>query len=194
MHSHTVAGKILSQAFHYYPLMQYAFEYCADEVKRKGLLALYTHCAEAAQRYGGLMVSDDEQSAIMWLPGKHYQLGLWREITSGMWQIPFKLGPKATLRLMSHDGEPEGWIREHASNRMGYIWVVGVLAEARGKGHSRRLIEQAIADMKQQGLDEFWLKTEDPKNVFIYEKLGFKVVHEMTVKSSGLKSWVMKRA
>lgn len=186
-------GQVFASAFHHYPLMQYAFQGCTDQQKAKGLLALYTHCTKAAQMYGGVLTSDDKQAALIWLPSKHYQLGLWREITSGMWQIPFKLGPKATLRLMNHDAEPEGWIRANSSANMGYIWVVGVLDEARGKGHSRKLIEQAIADMKQQGLNEFWLKTEDPKNVQIYQKLGFEVVQEMTVKSSGLKSWVMKR-
>jgi GNAT superfamily N-acetyltransferase len=191
-HAQTIGG-IFASAFKHYPLMKYAFEGCTEQQKAKGLLALYTHCTKAAQLYGGILTSDDNHAAIIWLPSKHYQLGLMREVASGMWQIPFKLGPKATLRLMNHDAEPEGWIRKHASDKMGYIWVVGVLADARGKGYSRMLIEQAISDMKQHGLTEFWLKTEDPKNVQIYQKLDFEVVQEMTVKSSGLKSWVMKR-
>jgi GNAT superfamily N-acetyltransferase len=186
-------GQVFASAFHHYPLKNYAFEGCTDEQKAKGLLALYAHCTEAAQMYGGVLTTLDSSGALIWLPSKHFQLGLWREVVSGMWQIPFKLGPKATLRLVNHDAEPEDWIRANSSDNMGYIWVVGVLAEARGKGYSRKLIEQAIADMKQQGLTEFWLKTEDPKNVQIYQKLGFEVVKEMIVKSSGLKSWVMKR-
>lgn len=191
-HAQTI-GSIFASAFQHYPLMKYAFEGCTEQQKAKGLLALYTLCTKAAQMYGGVLTSNDKHAALIWLPSKHYQLGIWREILSGMWQIPFKLGPKATLRLMNHDAEPEGWIRKHASDKMGYIWVVGVLADARGKGHSRSLIEQAISDMKQQGLTEYWLKTEDPKNVQIYQKLGFEVIKEMTVKSSGLKSWVMRR-
>lgn len=193
MQAHHTIGQIFASAFQHYPLMKYAFEGCTEQQKAKGLSVLYMHCTKAANMYGGILTSNDGHAALIWLPSKHYQLGLWREIVSGMAVIPFKLGPKATLRLMNHDAEPEGWIRRHSSDKMGYIWVVGVLAEARGKGHSRRLIEQAIVDMKLQGLNEFWLKTEDPKNVSIYHKLGFEVVQEMTVKSSGLKSWVMKR-
>lgn len=193
MYTYTKAGEIFSDAFQHYPLMKYAFEGNTEEKKEKGLHALYTHCAKAAQRYGGMLLTDDGQGALIWLPSQNYQLGLWREFVSGMVAIPFKLGLKPTLRLMNHDAEPEGWIRKNASNEMGYIWVVGVLAGTRGKGYSRQLIEKAITDMKQQGLTEFWLKTEDPQNVLIYQKLGFEVVQEMTVKSSGLKSWVMKR-
>jgi N-acetylglutamate synthase-like GNAT family acetyltransferase len=75
---------------------------------------------------------------------------------------------------------------------MGYIWCVGVSATVRGKGLSRQIIEQSISDMRNQGLNEFWLKTEDAKNVLIYQNLGFELVHETLVKSSGLKSWVMR--
>ena len=35
-------------------------------------------------------------------------------------------------------------------------------------------------------------KTEDAKNVLIYQKLGFELVHETLLKSSALKSWVMR--
>lgn len=193
MHTHTKASQIFAAAFSQYPLMQYAFEGCSEEKKARGRLALYTHCAKAAQIYGGLHLTDDEQGAIIWLPSQHYQLGLWREFVSGMVAIPFKLGPKATLRLINHEAVLDNWIRKHAGDKMGYVWVVGVLANARGKGYSRWLIEKAIADMKAQGLTEFWLSTEAPQNVLIYQKMGFEVMLEMVVPSSGLQAWIMKK-
>lgn len=187
------AGKILGKAFEQYPLMQYAFEGKSAQVKQQGLLNLYTHCTYAASKYGGLLMREDRKGALIWLPGKAFPLGLLREIQSGMAAIPFKLGPKTTLRLMNHDAVPEGWIAKNAGPHMGYIWVVGVSAAERGNGYSRELIEQSITDMKAQGLTEYWLKTEDPKNVGIYQKLGFKVENEVVVKSSGIRSWMMKR-
>src|ERR1043165_3668149 len=124
------AGEIFSNAFQQYPLMRYAFEGCTEEKKAKGLYNLYTHCAKAASEYGGIIVSEDGQGALIWLQGKNFQLGLLREIKSGMAAIPFKLGLKSTLRLMNHDAESEGWVRKNAGEKMGYIWVVGVLAGA----------------------------------------------------------------
>ncbi len=76
---------------------------------------------------------------------------------------------------------------------MGYIWCIGVLNEARGKGYSRLLCEQSMGQMRQLGLSTCWLKTEDPKNVTIYQKLGFRVMNEMVVKSSGIASWAMMK-
>ncbi len=193
MQPYQQAGAILSDAFLHYPLMQYAFAGKSETVRANGLQHLYTNCARASARYGGVLTTADNKGALIWLPGKHFPLDLWREIKSGMAAIPFALGPKATLRLINHDGVPEGWIRENAGENMGYIWCLGVAASERGKGYSRQLIEKSIADMRQQGMTEFWLKTEDPKNVTIYLKLGFELVYETVVKSSGLKSWVFRK-
>lgn len=190
---HQQAGTILAKAFHHYPLMLHAFEGKTEAQRAKGLLQLYQHCSAACATYGYVHVTPDKQGAIICLPGSNFPLGLWREARSGMALIPVKLGIKTTLRLINHDAVGEGWIKKNAGSKMGYIWCVGVLDSARGKGYSRLLIDQSIAHMKQQGMNEFWLKTEDPKNVTIYQKLGFDLVQELDVPSSGLKSWIMKK-
>jgi ribosomal protein S18 acetylase RimI-like enzyme len=94
---------------------------------------------------------------------------------------------------MSHDRESEGWIKKHAGRNMGYIWCVGVSVQARGRGYSRALIDESIDQMRLLGLNECWLKTEDPKNVTIYEKLGFTLMNHMVVKSSSIDSWAMRK-
>ncbi|MFN8287597.1 MAG: GNAT family N-acetyltransferase [Chitinophagales bacterium] len=186
-------GAILAEAFINYPLMRFAFDGKTEEVRKQKLLQLYTHCTTAAAIYGGAILNKEVNGALIWLPGSAFPLGLLREVKSGMAAIPFKLGAKSTLRLMNHDAVPEGWIAKNAGPAMGYIWCVGVKASARGKGLSRVLIEESIAQMRSGGMREFWLKTEDPVNVGIYQKLGFEVVNEMVVSSSGLRSWMMRK-
>ncbi len=193
MYNHELAGKILADAFLHYPLMNYAFEGNAEEERSAGLHHLYKCCSKTASIYGGVILTSDQQGALIWLPGKHFPLGLKHEINSGMWMIPFNLGIKTTLRLVNHDDELDKWIDKNANENYGYIWCVGVNASARGKGYSRQLIDQAITDMRALGMTEFWLKTEDPKNVTIYQKLGFELVYETVVKSSGVRGWVMRR-
>lgn len=185
------AAKILADSFLHYPLMKYAFKECSEEQRSKNLLQLYHYCSQAASLYGGVLVSPDQKGALIWLSGNNFPLGVFREIKSGMWTIPFQIGLPATLRLMHHDAVTETWIKKNSREKFGYLWCVGVEKAARGKGYSRRLIEQSIYDMKQKGLNEFWLKTEDPKNVLIYKKLGFEVMYETVVKSSGLSSWAL---
>jgi ribosomal protein S18 acetylase RimI-like enzyme len=191
--TNSTASDIIARAFIDYPLMQYAFEGHSEEQRAVLLNRLHSKCVAAADIYGGVIVIPDKLGAVIWLPGKNFTLTLPKEIRSGMALIPFQIGIKATLRLMNHDGESEGWIRKNAATSMGYIWCVGVLPEARGKGYSRLLIDQSIEQMKKLGITECWLKTEDRKNVTIYQKLGFVLMNEMIVKSSGITSWAMKK-
>lgn len=193
MQPYQQAGSILADAFLHYPLILHAFDGKTEAVRSNALHHLYKNCSKAASLYGGVIVTRDNQGALIWLPGKHFPLGIIRMLKSGMAAIPFQIGAKATVRLMKHDGEPEGWIAKNAGEKMGYIWCLGVTANYRGKGYSRKLIEQSIADMTAQGMNEFWLKTEDPKNVLIYQKMGFEVVYDTVVESSGMRSWVMKK-
>jgi len=194
MQKSALAGAILADAFLHYPLMLYAFSEQTEAQRSRSLLHLYNCCANACNKFGGLHVSDNHKAAIVWLSGKNFPLGLYRELQSGMATLPFKAGVKSTLRLVNHDAVSEGWIRRNAGEKMGYIWCVGVAASERGKGYSRIIIENSITEMKAQGLNEFWLKTEDPKNVAIYLKLGFDLVHEITAKSSGIKTWIFRKS
>ena len=189
----TTAAIIIADAFLHYPLMQYAFEGYSEQRRIVLLQKLYTRCVTAASMYGRVLVTPDSQGAVIWLPGKNFPLSLLHEIRSGMATIPFQIGIKPTLRLMNHDSEPEKWIGQNAGPNMGYIWCIGVLAQARGKGYSRILIDQSMQQMRSLGLTECWLKTEDPKNVTIYQKLGFTLMRETKVKSSGITSWALRK-
>lgn len=182
---------VLAEAFFNYPLMRYAFNGQTETARARGLQDLYRHCTNAAAMYGGALLSTHGNASLIWLPGTAFPLGLWREVKSGMAAIPFQLGLTTTLRLVNHDAQPEGWIAKNAGPNMGYIWCVGVKAAERGKGLSRLIIEQSIQQMRRQGINQYWLKTEDPINVSIYQKLGFTIANQMVVKSSGLNSWVM---
>jgi GNAT superfamily N-acetyltransferase len=185
-------AKILSEAFIEYPLILHAFEGLSDADRLVKLNALYGSCASACEKFGGVILDDKKQGALIWLDGKNFPLGLMKEIQTDMIILPFKLGIKSTLRLINHDSEIEGWIRKNTSRNIGYIWCLGVDKDLRGKGIARQLIMKSIDQMKEKGITEFWLKTEDSKNVLIYEKIGFKVMQHKIVKSSGIGSWAMK--
>jgi len=187
------ATDIIARAFQNYPLMAYAFSGKPEQQRAALLTKLHGKCVAAASIYGGVITTRDSQGALIWLPGKHFPVTLSMEIRSGMALIPVQIGIIPTLRLMRHDGESEGWIAKNAGVNMGYIWCVGVLPGSQGKGYSRLLIDQSIEQMRRLGLTECWLKTEDAKNVTIYQKLGFSLINEMVVKSSGITSWAMKK-
>jgi ribosomal protein S18 acetylase RimI-like enzyme len=188
-----IVGRILAAAFHRYPLMMYAFAGLRDEERARRLQCLYTRCTQAATLYGGGVLAEKQEGAAIWLHPDHFQLSLPEELKSGMAWLPLELGIRPTLRLVRHDGESEGWIKQYAPASIGYLWCIGVPPEMQGRGIGRWLINECTTQMRAAGLSECWLKTEDPKNVAIYQKLGFEMMRMMTVKSSGIPSWAMRR-
>ncbi|CAK4197676.1 unnamed protein product [Aphanomyces euteiches] len=142
--------------------------------------------------YGGVVEAEDGNGTVYWLPRNQYPLGLWKELKSGMITLPFQVGFRPLSRIVRHYHESEKYTLEHASANAGWICVVGVAPEGQGKGHCRRMMETAIDAMRAQGMDEIWLTTDKDVNVTIYKKLGFQVMTEKVISSSGVKSWTMK--
>ncbi|ANQ27037.1 acetyltransferase [Vibrio natriegens] len=66
--------------------------------------------------------------------------------------------------------------------------------EHQGKGVGRSLMEHVLNVGKQQGITKFYSEVSITARPF-YEKLGFKVVHEQTVKVRGqkLRNFVMEK-
>jgi ribosomal protein S18 acetylase RimI-like enzyme len=173
--------------------MAYAFEGRTEQQRAQSLHKLYTKCVSAAAIYGKVLLTPDNLGALIWLPGKNFTVTVPMEIRSGMALLPLQIGIRPSLRLMKHEGESEGWIRKNCNDDMGYIWSIGVMPQARGRGYSRLLINESLNQMREARLTECWLKTEDPKNVLIYQKLGFTLMNTMKVKSSGITAWALKR-
>jgi ribosomal protein S18 acetylase RimI-like enzyme len=191
--THQQIQQVLGEAFLDYPLMRYAFDGQSPEKYKKSVFTLYGCCANGCAAYGNTFLHPSGDGALTYLSGDSFPMGLWKELQTGFLAVPLNLGLKATLRLIRHEEEVEPWIRKNASKSMGYIWCIGVRPSAQGKGYSREMMDLAVKEMKEKGMEEIWLKTEDAKNVKIYEKLGFKVEKHVVAKSSGIDAWMMKR-
>ena len=191
--THQQIQQVLGEAFLDYPLMRYACDGQSPEKYKKSFFTLYGCCANGCAAYGNTFLHPSGDGALTYPSGDSFPMGLWKELQTGFLAVPLNLGLKATLRLIKHEEEVEPWIRKNASKSMGYIWCIGVRPSAQGKGYSREMMDLAVKEMKEKGMEEIWLKTEDAKNVKIYEKLGFKVEKHVVAKSSGIDAWMMKR-
>ena len=66
----------------------------------------------------------------------------------------------------------------------------GSMPSHHGRGIGSTLVRQMTTRADAEG-DACWLFTFTPRNVPIYEHLGFQVTLETTFPSSGLRLWVM---
>lgn len=83
------------------------------------------------------------------------------------------------LVALAADGEVVGWCDIHRSQREGFRHVghlgMGLLPGYRGRGIGRRLMEAAIAQAWEKGVERIGLEVfaSNPHAMALYEKLGF---------------------
>ena len=66
-------------------------------------------------------------------------------------------------------------LEEHRGLQRGYIAMLAVRNEHRGRGLAKRLVQTTVAAMARAGADEICLETEvtNPAAMRLYENMGF---------------------
>jgi ribosomal protein S18 acetylase RimI-like enzyme len=73
-----------------------------------------------------------------------------------------------------------------------YLHIAGVDPSHQGKGLGSASIREGLARAREDGLPAF-LETATPRNVSLYQSLGFEVIDEWHVPKGGPKFWSMLR-
>jgi ribosomal protein S18 acetylase RimI-like enzyme len=73
-----------------------------------------------------------------------------------------------------------------------YLWALGVQPEAQGQGIGGDLLQYGLAQADGDGLP-CYLETQTERNIAFYERFGFRVADELTVRSLAMRLWPMIR-
>ena len=187
----TAAGA-LGQAFSQDPFMAYLLPNATARVKQ--LTKLFLPMLRCSLRYGGVEVPPGGGGALAWLSGSDYPLRFSQIVRSGMIWTPSFIGISAFNRLRAHEIDCGQALKENATENFAYIWLVGVQPDQAGRGLGKPMIQSALDNMRRRGYSACFLRTENPKNVGMYEHLGFKTVHYGTPRGSQLPSWLFSQA
>lgn len=93
-------------------------------------------------------------------------------------------GSPPSIRIAELDGRPVGevaWVVDHG---VPYVFSVGVLREARGRGIATALLDRAMADAAAHGFGEMTLSVDaaSPTGaVRVYEKVGMRVLRSTAI-------------
>ncbi len=171
--------------------MAYVFPDADSRIEK--LTQIFLPLIRTSLRHGGVEITPGNGGVLAWAPAKVFSgpLKILELVRSGMVWLPASIGLSAAQRLIAHDHACEAALIHHAPKDFAYIWAVGVRPDQAGKGLGKQMIQAALNDMRQQGYKACWLRTENPKNVGLYEYLGFQQVHIETPASSGMQSWLM---
>ncbi|MFB8006045.1 GNAT family N-acetyltransferase [Nocardia sp. NPDC056000] len=127
------------------------------------------------------------RGAALWTPP-----GCWRHtVRSQARMLPDLLkafGPRIPLLGLA-DRQKQ---RMHPSEPHWYLQAIGTSPAARGLGYGRSLLESKLALCDREGVSAF-LETSNKSNLAYYERFGFTVFDEITMRFGGPRAWLMWR-
>lgn len=161
--------KLLSEALSSDVLFQYAFGK-SDAQNSKALSWYFDFALQYCEKHGGVITTPEQDGIVTWVPQSAFP-----PHSNG--DVPAIAAP--SLRKMNlHESTPEGIIEKRGTS-FAYIWLLAVDKEFRGKGYARRMLEEAMHQLRDRGFEECWLSTENPNNKTFYERNGFSLFKEV---------------
>ncbi len=177
---------LLSSNFSEDPLFRYAFTGTTAQ-RYRGMEAYFSAALDYCLEFGELTMAPGNSALLAWIPGTAFPAHIDDNRISS--QPPY-VG-EAWRKFNLHEETPENIIDKNARN-FGYLWILAVDFSVRERGLASQLLYSCFDQMREAGLDECWLSTENESNISFYTKKGFVLVASAIAKS-GLKTFVFKK-
>jgi ribosomal protein S18 acetylase RimI-like enzyme len=156
-------GSIIGAAFAEDPIITWIFPN-AHEITR-----LFLHLARHVYLPRGICCLAGEAGGTMWLPpGQSSELPLPAMLSLAVPAL-FRIGPAPVLRALRVSGTMAA---HHPKAPHYYLFAVGVLPEARGRGLARQMLASTLAQCDKAGLPAY-LENSNARNTSLYQSLGF---------------------
>ena len=185
------AAELLAEVFTDYPWMTWTVE-ATD--RRARLTALYRHVLGAlVLPHGAAWVCETRDRDEVRLVG------------AAGWLTPRTQPPASTLQeLAAVEAHWRGNRREpheraeallqplRPTGPSWFLGTLGVLPDHRGQGLAERLLRPGLESAAAEGVEAL-LETSAPRNVTLYERLGFDIKAAVKVAPEGPTVWMMRR-
>ena len=176
-------GAVLSRAFYDDPVMSHFFP--GDELRAKRLPPLFRRDATRVRRTGEVWCSAGVEAAALWS-------------APGQWKVRgFDVVREAPTALLFGRRLPQAFrfLQEmekvHAREPHWYLGVLGTDPLQQGKGFGSAVMAPVLKRCDESGVAAY-LESSKESNVSFYERHGFRVTSELTVKG-GPTLWLMWR-
>lgn len=110
----------------------------------------------------------------------------------GLWQLPFRAGPRAFERFHAQGRGFAERQRVDVAPRHAYLWEIGVEPEHQGRGIGSAVLRAVTARSDAAGAPTY-LDTTDARNLSLYARQGFRVVHHAVFPHGGCPYWTLVR-
>ncbi len=125
-----------------------------------------------------------------WLSPAHSTVTAEERNAAGWREVQAAWGREAVDRYYAFIGDRDSAVGSLAPQPHWHLAWLGVEPGHQGQGIGSALVRQMTTRAGAEGMAS-WLFTFAPRNVPVYEHLGFRVTLETTLPASGLRLWVM---
>jgi len=177
-------ASVLRDAFLNDPLMSYIYPNPATRPDR--LRSFYSILHRGARRYGAVYTTTGIEAATLWRAPGHAKMSMIEMLREGRQWI--RATRSALPRALSVSAAVDA---NHPATPHWYLQIAGCEPRHQRKGYGGSVIRAGIARATSEGMP-CYLETAIPDNVPYYERLGFSVTREWTIRN-GMKFWGMWR-
>jgi len=132
------------------------------------------------------------QGAAIWFLSEPVRPAAEPPVDSGPPDPPEILGPEGRANLREVTRLTAELHRQVAPDRHWYLGLLGVHPDHQGRGIAGRVLAPLLDRLDAERLPAY-LETGQPRNVSYYPRFGFEVGGEVTLPSSGMVFWGMRR-
>ncbi len=173
---------MLARAFADDPATSYIFPDRDDRVRR--LPRMFRLIFD--EDFGGMpLVTGNGEAATLWRKPGQAEIGK-IEMIKQLFPLIGAFGTALARAMRVGDAIDA----HHPPGPYWYLHIAGVDPANQGKGLGSASIRQGLARAREDGLPAF-LETATPRNVSLYQSLGFEVIDEWHVPRGGPKFWSM---
>ena len=185
------AAQVIAQAFVDDPLTSFMLPFKATRVKT--LLKLFRVYGEINIKNGrGYGVGEPLQGVAFWKIPAQGNLSISVKALGKFLPLLFTMYPIGYYRARAILNQIETLHNQHAAEPHFYLDNLGVLASARGKGLSSKLIRPFLKMADSQKVLAY-TDTVTPSNVSLYEHFGFQCVEASPVNGTGITVYALRR-
>lgn len=186
------ASQMFARAFDNDPLLAHLIP---DAARRRSLSPrLYRCVLRYGLHYGRVVAtSPNWEGAAVWLPPQAAHASLPRMFRAGKFALPFRIGPRFTVRALKCHRHLDRLRRHHTPFSHWYLQLLGVEPQHQGKGNATALLAPMLVRSDHERVP-CCLDTMNGENVTFYERFGFQVLAHSVVPKTNVGIWLLARA
>lgn len=161
--------------------------------RKKTLRHIFEFALSYGMRYGKCYATSPRLEGIsVWLSEEGVDVTPLKLMKAGLLPFFYKAGGKLISKLMSFVSYSIEVRKKNISSTHWHLFLLAVNPAHQGRGHAGELLNSMFRRTDEENI-MCYLETHNEKNVGIYERYGFKVVHQSPVPDTPVNLWAMAR-